>query len=93
MKAQFLADFIVDLPQRKEEHEWWTLNVDGSSNKNGSGVGVNLEGPFQITLEQALWFNFETSNNQAKYVALIVGLKLAMRWESRRFGVVVILDW
>jgi len=69
------------------------LNVDGSSNKNGSGVGVNLEGPFQITLEQALWFNFETSNNQAKYVALIVGLKLAMRWESRRFGVVVILDW
>jgi len=60
-----------------EEHEWWTLNVDGSSNIKGSGVGVILEGQNQITLEQAIPFNFETSNNQAEYEVLIVGLKLA----------------
>jgi len=54
-----------------------TLNVDESSNKRGSGVGIILEIPNQITLEQAIRFNFETSNNQVEYKTIITRLKLA----------------
>jgi len=53
------------------------LNVDGSFNKKGIEVEIILEGPDQITLEQAIRFNFETSNNQAKYEAIIVGFKVS----------------
>ncbi|XP_068504573.1 uncharacterized protein [Phaseolus vulgaris] len=50
---------------------------DGSSNQQGSGVGVILEGPDGLLIEQALWFAFKDSKNQAKYEALIVGMLLA----------------
>ena len=53
------------------------LSVDGSSNQQGSGVGVILEGPDGLLIEQALWFAFKDSKNQAKYEALIVGMLLA----------------
>ncbi|XP_020225036.1 uncharacterized protein LOC109806916 [Cajanus cajan] len=59
-----------------EEHGW-TLHVDGSSNCQGSGAGVILEGPKGITLEQSLRFRFKASNNQAEYEALLAGLRLA----------------
>jgi len=29
----------VELPQLEERHEWWSLSVDGSSNKKGSQSG------------------------------------------------------
>jgi len=50
MKTQFMAD-------------WWTLYVDGVSNMRGSKVRIILEGPDNITLEQALKLNFRASNN------------------------------
>jgi len=36
-----------------------------------------LEGPNGLFIEQALWFAFKVSNNQAKYEALIAGMLLA----------------
>nr|KYP44032.1 Retrovirus-related Pol polyprotein from transposon 17.6 [Cajanus cajan] len=78
IKAQCLADFINELhPQGQFEEPWWTLHVDGSSNSQGSGAGVILEGPRGITLEQSLRFRFKASNNQAEYEALLAGLRLA----------------
>nr|KYP72349.1 Retrovirus-related Pol polyprotein from transposon 17.6 [Cajanus cajan] len=77
IKAQCLADFINELhPQGQFEEPWWTLHVDGSSNSQGSGAGVILEGPRGITLEQSLRFRFKASNNQAEYKALLAGLRL-----------------
>jgi len=55
----------------------WILSVDGSSNQQGSGVGVILEGPNGLLIKQALRFAFKASNNQAEYEALIVGILLA----------------
>ncbi|KAF7810681.1 Retrovirus-related Pol polyprotein from transposon 297 family [Senna tora] len=55
----------------------WTIFVDGSSGKNGSGVGVTILTPEGIAVEQALQLNFKTTNNQAEYEALIAGLRLA----------------
>ena len=40
-------------------------------------VGIILEGPDYITLEQALKLNFRALNNQVECEVLIVGLKLA----------------
>ncbi|XP_068497658.1 uncharacterized protein [Phaseolus vulgaris] len=55
----------------------WVLSVDGSSNQKCSGAGIILEGPNGLLIEQALWFTFKVSNNQAEYEALIVGMLLA----------------
>ncbi|XP_020222111.1 uncharacterized protein LOC109804692 [Cajanus cajan] len=78
IKAQYLVEFINELyPHGQFEEHWWTLHVDGSSNCQGSGAGVILEGPKGITLEQSLRFRFKASNNQAEYEALLAGLRLA----------------
>ena len=60
-----------------EQDSQWMLSVDGSSNQQGSGVGIVLEGPNGVLIEQALRFAFKASNNQAEYEALITGMLLA----------------
>ena len=55
--------------------------MDGSSNEWSCGAGVVLEGPDEIVIEQALKFEFKTSNNQAEYEAIIVDLRLAQELE------------
>jgi len=55
----------------------WVLSIDRSSNLQGRGAGVILEGPNGLLIEQALKFTFKASNNQAKYEALITGMLLA----------------
>ncbi|XP_077242600.1 uncharacterized protein LOC143883127 [Tasmannia lanceolata] len=56
----------------------WSLFVDGSSNKQGSGAGLILTGPDGLSIEYVLRFCFKASNNEAEYEALIVGMKLAL---------------
>jgi len=77
MKAQFLAEFLIELPLVTKEKACLLLSVDGSSNKKGNDTGIILEGPGHIAVKQFIRFGFETSNNQAEYEALIVGLRLA----------------
>ncbi|XP_020209186.1 uncharacterized protein LOC109794123 [Cajanus cajan] len=78
IKAQVLADFVNELnPKETIEEGWWSLHTDGSSNSQGSGAGIILEGPNKCSIEQSLRFNFKASNNQAEYEALIAGLRLA----------------
>jgi len=78
IKSQALADFAAELsPQSTEvEDTQWTLYVDDSSNSRSDGVGVVLEGPGNILVEQALKFEFRALNNQAEYEAIIAGLNL-----------------
>ncbi|RDX87968.1 Gypsy retrotransposon integrase-like protein 1, partial [Mucuna pruriens] len=90
MKAQVLAHFVNKLtPNSLEEEEArgnkeWTLSIDGSSNKKGSGVGIILKGPGEALIEQSLWFGFQTSNNQAEYEALLAGIWLTKEFGARR---------
>jgi hypothetical protein len=82
IKAQVLADFIVEFSNLPESHEMpakesWIAYVDGSSMKSRSGAGVAL-----ITLDKeeiavALKLDFPTTNNEAEYEAVIAGLSLA----------------
>jgi len=59
------------------------LSVDGSSNQQGSGAGVILEGPNGLLIEQALRFAFKVSNNQAEYEALTAGMLLGKEMGAR----------
>jgi len=59
------------------------LSVDGSSNQQGSGVGVILEGPDGLLIEQALRFALKASNNQAEYEILIAGMLLAKEMREK----------
>ncbi|XP_004301972.1 PREDICTED: uncharacterized protein LOC101291061 [Fragaria vesca subsp. vesca] len=65
----------------------WTLYVDGSSNQSGSGAGLVLTTPQNDELEYALRFNFKASNNEAKYEALIAGLRIAKELEATKVRV------
>ncbi|XP_073098830.1 uncharacterized protein [Elaeis guineensis] len=57
------------------------LHIDGASNAQGSGAGLILTNSEEVVTEYALRFNFKASNNQAKYEALLVGLKIAKELE------------
>ncbi|XP_061373314.1 uncharacterized protein LOC133315664, partial [Gastrolobium bilobum] len=81
IKAQALADFIAEMThttasgnQLGETLATWKLFVDGSTNAKGSGAGLIVENPDGVTMEHSLTFDFNTTNNQAEYEALIAGL-------------------
>ena len=80
-KSQVLADFIIELPTKEARENpldtTWLLHVDGSSSKQGSGVGICLISPTGEVLEQSFRLNFKATNNVAEYEALVAGLNLA----------------
>lgn len=59
----------------------WILFTDGSSTLQATGDGVVLTSPEGFTVKQAVKFRFSTTNNEAKYEALIAGLTLARHLE------------
>ena len=80
IKAQVLADFIVELSPlmaNDDQKQKWTLCIEGLSNNKGNGLRVILEDINGVFVEKSLRFIFKTINNQAEYEALIFGLKLA----------------
>ncbi|XP_050894658.1 uncharacterized protein LOC127101322 [Lathyrus oleraceus] len=90
MKGQIISDFIVDhavveSPQLQVELKPWRLFFDGSTHKDGSGVGImiiSLEG-----IPTKLKYRIEgplCSNNKAKYEALIAGLEALLELGSTR---------
>ncbi|XP_068475015.1 uncharacterized protein [Phaseolus vulgaris] len=88
IKGQVFADFVVELSSGDAPPEGsvfrWVLSVDGSSNQQGSGARVILEGPNGVLIEQSLRFAFKANNNQAEYEALIAGMLLAKEIGARR---------
>ena len=94
IKSQVLADFIIecivldDIPDVQPQSPSndtslsirpYILHVDGPSISSASGAGIILTNPEGGTIECALRFIFPTSNYEAKYEALIIGLKLAAK--------------
>ncbi|KAF8100612.1 hypothetical protein N665_0220s0016 [Sinapis alba] len=58
MKAQVLADFIVEIPPDQAADidipvKNWILHVDGASSNKGSGIGVHLQSPTGELIEQS----------------------------------------
>ncbi|KAK2998313.1 hypothetical protein RJ639_023191 [Escallonia herrerae] len=85
IKAQALADFIVKctLPEDPPQlvvsavPDPWNLYVDSSSALGSSGAELILISPEGFTIEYALRFGFQASNNEAEYEALLAGIRLA----------------
>ena len=79
--CQVYADIMTELSLKGFEpylnNFYWVLYVNGSSNLQGSGGGVILEGQNEVLIEKAIRFAFKASNNQDEYEALIVGMLLA----------------
>jgi ribonuclease HI len=81
-KSQILADFFADWGENQYlppalDSTYWRMNFDGSKMRGGLGAGVVLTSPKGDKLLYVLQIHFRSSNNVAKYEALVHGLKLA----------------
>ncbi|XP_071718925.1 uncharacterized protein [Rutidosis leptorrhynchoides] len=57
--------------------EIWDLYTDGASCMEGAGAGLVLTNPSGEEHTYALRFNFDVTNNEAEYEALLAGLNMA----------------
>jgi len=87
IKGRVYADFVVKLSSeatRVDSGDFqWVLSVDGSSNQQGNGAGIILEGPNKLLIDQALRFTFKANNKQAEYETLVAGMVLAKELGAR----------
>ena len=79
IKAQVLADFIAKFTLASKQNEdqgakQWVVHVDGSSTKHAGGIVIVLRSPEGDHLEHTVRLQFQTTNNEAKYEALLQGL-------------------
>ncbi|XP_071691283.1 uncharacterized protein [Rutidosis leptorrhynchoides] len=91
IRAQVLADFIAETTETNEESDTtfaqiitppveikeWKLFTDRASSSAGSGAGLMLINPEGQEFTYALHFEFNTTNNEAEYEALLAGLRIA----------------
>ena len=83
IKSQVLADFIVEwtevqMPPVVVNQEYWTMYFDGSLMKKGTGAGLVFVLPLGVRMRYMVCLYFPSSNNVAKYEALINGLRIAV---------------
>ncbi|KAJ9535562.1 hypothetical protein OSB04_un001302 [Centaurea solstitialis] len=96
IKSQALADFVAEFSPGIEEpsydeisnvmiqdNEPWTMHVDGASNARGSGLGIVLKSSHEGNMVYSIRCEFKTTNNEAKYEALIAGLDMAYNLGAR----------
>ncbi|GKV36311.1 hypothetical protein SLEP1_g44457 [Rubroshorea leprosula] len=89
VKGQALADFLADHPcldVNADEDKGinlfsidlvpWRLIFDGSSTDQASGAGIIIVSPDGIKTQWCFQLDFECTNNQAEYEALVIGLEL-----------------
>ena len=60
-------------------HPTWEVYVDGASNRKGSGIGLVLISPKKIIIEKSLRLDFSSTNNEAEYEALLIGMTMIQR--------------
>ena len=88
IKGQIVADFIADhsivepLPNFIDDQPW-KLYFDGSSHKNGTGIGIMIISPRNIPTKFKFRLNQFCSNNEAEYEALITGLEILLELGAR----------
>nr|GEU91896.1 protein NYNRIN-like [Tanacetum cinerariifolium] len=80
----------------------WKLYIDGASNEHGSGAGLILIDPEGSKYSYALRLNFANSNNDAKYEALLAGIRdrtkaakndmifVTSAWPFRKWGMDIV---
>ena len=61
----------------------WKVYVDGAANHRGSGVRLVLMSPTRIIIEKSMRLGFSTTNNEAKYEALLVGITVVQKMDEK----------
>ncbi|XP_068307484.1 uncharacterized protein [Pyrus communis] len=87
VKGQALANFLaqhpspygfggseVDIGLVETRDNYWTMHFDGSSISASVGVGIVIQSPDHYRWYLSLKLDFNCTNNQAEYEALIIGL-------------------
>ena len=59
------------------------MYVDGTANQRGSRVEIVVVFPEKTIIEKSLRLGFSTTNNEAKYEALLVGMAMIQKMEGR----------
>ena len=77
MVADFIAEFTNMEGQWGEEHPHWSIHTDRSSKKQAGGASIVLCSPEGDEIECMVRIDFPTTNDEAEYKALVVGLDLA----------------
>ena len=89
IKSQVLANFItewteIQMPPTVIDQGYWTMYFDGSLMKKGVCVGLVFVLPLGARMRYMVHIHFPSSNNVAKYEALINGMRIAIelgiRW-------------
>ncbi|XP_050259677.1 uncharacterized protein LOC126704691 [Quercus robur] len=89
IKAQALTDFIAEfIPSyddlsEVENSKKWIVCVDGSSTQHAGGIGVVLLSPEGDKLKHKVCLQYQTTNNEVEYEALLKGLELAKSVEAK----------
>ncbi|XP_071739391.1 uncharacterized protein [Rutidosis leptorrhynchoides] len=87
IKGQVLADYLVEMSGELEvinertelkpmQGETWNLFTDGASCSEGASAGLVLASPSGEEHTYALRFNFDVTNNEAEYEAMLADSQL-----------------
>ena len=88
IKAQALANFMAEFTpscgdiEGMEANKIWIIHVDGSSTQHAGGIGVVLQSPEGDKLKYKLRLQYQPTNNEVEYEALLKGLELAKSVEA-----------
>ena len=75
------------MPLAVIDQEYWTMYFDGSLMKKGAGMGLVFMSPLGVCMRYLVHLHFPSSNNVAKYEALINGLCITIELCIRRLNV------
>ncbi|KAK4388170.1 hypothetical protein Sango_2423600 [Sesamum angolense] len=88
-EAQALADFVFEIANLFQEEsptkETWLLPMDGSATSQRSRASIVITSPQAQDMEFVVKYDFKASNNEAKYEALAMGMRMAHKTEARHF--------
>ena len=82
IKAQALVDFIPEFTPNYDdlevmEDKKWIIHMDGLSTQHAGGIEVVLQSPEGDRLKHKVRLQYQTTNNEVKYEAILKGLELA----------------
>ena len=66
-----------------EDSKKWVVHMDGSSTQHAGGIGVVLQSPEGDKLKHKIRLQYQPTNNEVEYEALLKRLELAKSVEAR----------
>ncbi|XP_021760184.1 uncharacterized protein LOC110725012 [Chenopodium quinoa] len=90
IKGQSFTDFLAEMTRpnlQPARDQTWKVFFDGSATATGCGAGVIFQSPEGNKFEYALRFQYQASNNEVEYEALLAGLIMCKVAEAKKVDV------